>query len=106
MKPPKYPSIIAAIRPYAQWSFVGSDYSGLLWLDAELTQPTQEECDAAWPQVEYELAYREVQQERRIRYIEETDGLFFAAQRDGGDLTAWTAAVDAIKADLPYPVAP
>jgi hypothetical protein len=29
--------------------------------------------------------------------------MFFAAQRDGGDLTEWTAAVNQIKADLPYP---
>jgi hypothetical protein len=32
--------------------------------------------------------------------------MFFAAQRDGGDLTAWVAAVDQIKSDLPYPVQP
>jgi hypothetical protein len=32
--------------------------------------------------------------------------MLFAAQRDGGDLTEWRAAVDAIKAGLPYPTAP
>ena len=36
----------------------------------------------------------------------EDDGLFFAAQREGSDLTAWQAAVDQIKADLAYPEAP
>ena len=48
----------------------------------------------------------DVKAERRARYQAETDGLFFAAQRDGGDLTAWKAAVDQIKADLPYPEEP
>jgi hypothetical protein len=45
----------------------------------------------------------QVEAQRRARYQSETDGMFFAAQRDGGDLTEWQAAVNQIKADLPYP---
>jgi hypothetical protein len=100
-----YPAVLVSIRPGAQWTLNGSDYSGLIWHD-DTEPPTQGECDAAWPQVEYEREYARVATQRRFRYQAETDGLFFEAQREGGDLTVWQAAVDAIKAELPYPTAP
>jgi len=100
-----YAAVLSAIRPDAQWSLNGNDYSGLTWLD-DSPKPTKKTLEEAWPQVQYERAYAQVQAARRARYQAETDGLFFAAQREGGDLTAWQAAVDAIKADLPYPEMP
>lgn len=100
-----YPAVLNSIRPGAQWTLAGDDYAGLTWLD-DTTPPTQRECDEAWPQVEFDREYASVEAQRRARYQVECDGLFFAAQRDGGNLTAWTAAVAAVKADLPYPVAP
>jgi len=99
------PLTLASIRPGALWTLDGDDYAGLTWLD-DSEMPTQAELDAAWPQVQYEREHAAVEAARRARYQAETDGMFFAAQRDGGDLTEWTAAVDAIKADLPYPTAP
>ena len=100
-----YAAVLAAIRPGAEWSLNGNDYAGLTWLD-DSPMPTQAELDAAWPQVQYDREYAQVEAQRRARYQVETDGMFFAAQRENGDLTEWTAAVDAIKADLPYPTAP
>jgi hypothetical protein len=100
-----YAAVLMAIRPYAVWTLDGDQYEGLEWLD-DSPKPTQAECDAAWPQVQYERQYAAVEAQRRARYQAETDGMFFAAQRENGDLTEWTAAVDAIKADLPYPTAP
>jgi len=100
-----YAAVLEAIRPGARWTLNGDDYAGLTWLD-ESPKPTKKTLDDAWPQVQYQRAYAEVEAARRARYQAETDGLFFAAQRDGGDLTAWKAAVDAIKADLPYPEMP
>ena len=93
------------LRPGAVWVLAGDDYSGLTWLD-DSPKPTQAELDAAWPQVQYDNEYAQVKEARRARYQAETDGMFFAAQRDGGDLTEWEAAVAAIKADLPYPEPP
>jgi len=100
-----YAAVLAAIRPGAQWTLSGDQYEGLTWLD-DSPKPTQAELDAAWPQVQYDREHAQVEAARRARYQAETDGMFFAAQRDGGDLTEWVAAVDAIKADLPYPTAP
>jgi hypothetical protein len=101
-----YPLTLSTLVPGAKISYTGVDvtYEGITWSD-ERTQPTKAECDAAWPQIEYHMAYAAVEHHRRERYQRETDGMFFAAQRDGGDLTAWAAAVDAIKAQLPYPEA-
>jgi hypothetical protein len=97
-----YSAVLTALYPDAEWSLNGDSYDGLVW-HSEGDAPTQAELDAAWPQVEWDRAYAEVEAQRRARYQSETDGMFFAAQRDGGDLTEWTAAVAAIKADLPYP---
>lgn len=100
-----YAAVLNAIRPGALWSIVNNDYSTLDWQD-DSPKPTKKTLDDAWPQVDYERAYAAVEAARRARYQAETDGLFFAAQREGGDLTAWQAAVDQIKADLPYPEMP
>jgi len=84
---------------------VNPDYADIEWQD-DRPQPTREECEAAWPGINYQDEYARVERARRERYQEETDGLFFAAQREGSDLSAWMAAVDQVKADLPYPTPP
>jgi len=92
-------------RRYAgkAWSISNDDYDTLVWSDTS-PKPTREQLDALVADVDYEKKYEAVELERRARYQAETDGLFFAAQREGGDLAAWQQAVDAIKAELPYPV--
>ena len=102
-----YPMILTYLVPGAKIRYQGVEisYEDVEWLD-ERTQPTKAECDDAWPQFSYEMEYASVKRARRARYQEETDGMYFSAQRDGGDLTEWIAAVDAIKAELPYPLAP
>jgi hypothetical protein len=100
-----YAAVLTAIRPDAEWTLEGDEYSGLTWLD-DSPKPTKKTLDDAWPQVEYDREHARVEAARRVRYQAETDGMFFAAQRDGGDLTAWQAAVDQIKAELPYPTPP
>jgi hypothetical protein len=99
---PDYALILQAIRPSAQWTLNGDLYAGLTWLD-DSPKPTQKTLDDAWPQVQYDRDHAAVEAARRARYQVETDGLYFAAQRENGDLTGWQAAVDQIKADLPYP---
>jgi hypothetical protein len=100
-----YAAVLTAIRGDKRWTLEGDDYDGLVWLD-ESPKPTRKTLDDAWPQIEHDREVARIEQLRRARYQAETDGLFFEAQREGGDLTAWQAAVDQIKADLPYPEAP
>jgi hypothetical protein len=102
-----YVAALVHLVPNALISYTGVDvaYSDIEWLDTR-PQPTKADCDAAWPQIDYELTYASIERQRRERYQAQTDGMFFAAQRADGDLTAWAAAVDLIKAELPYPIAP
>ena len=100
-----YAAVLTAIRPGAEWSLNNNDYATLEWY-SDSPKPTKKTLDDAWPQVQYDGEHATVEAARRARYQAETDGLFFEAQREGGDLTAWKAAVDQIKADLPYPTAP
>jgi hypothetical protein len=97
-----YAAVLTAIRPNSLWSMVNNDYATLDW-QSDDPKPTKKTLDDAWPQVEHDREVARIQAERRARYAAETDGLYFEAQREGGDLTAWQAAVDQIKADLPYP---
>jgi hypothetical protein len=100
-----YAAVLVALYPDDEWTLLGDEYSGLTWL-SDTPKPTKKKLDDAWPQVEYDRAHAEIEDARRARYQAETDGLFFAAQRDGTSLDDWKAAVDAIKAELPYPEAP
>lgn len=91
-------------RRYADkaWSISNDDYDTLVWDDPS-PKPTRKQLDALVADVDYERKYEAVELERRARYQAETDGMFFAAQRDGASLTEWRKAVDVIKAELPYP---
>ena len=100
-----YAAVLTAIRPSAEWTLDGDAYEGLTWLDNS-PKPTQKTLDAAWPQVQYEREYAQVEQARRARYQSETDGMYMAAVREDLPFDDWKAAVAAIKADLPYPTPP
>ena len=39
-------SALLALKPGAQWTLSGSDYSGLEWLDSSQTQPTETEVNS------------------------------------------------------------
>ncbi len=97
-----YAAVLTAEYPGRLWSLHDNNYSTLVMLD-DGPKPTKATLDSKWSKVDYDNQYAAVEAQRRARYQTETDGMFFAAQRDGGDLTGWVAAVDAIKASLPYP---
>jgi hypothetical protein len=102
-----YALVLAYHPDYAGrlWAMTDNDYATLEMHD-DGPKPTKKSLEDRYPAVAYELEYAAVEAARRARYQAETDGLFFAAQREGGGLTAWQTAVDQIKADLPYPEAP
>ena len=102
-----YAAVLKAIRPGTLWTLDGDDYAGLTWLD-ESPKPTKKTLDDAWPQVQYDREVARIKAEREARYRDETDPMWFRFQRneDGITLDQWRAAVDQIRADLPYPEAP
>ena len=99
-----YAAVLTAIRPGAAWTLAGDDYAGLTWLD-DSPKPTKKTLDDAWPQVQYDNEHAAIEAARRARYQAETDGLYFEAMRGDGNLDAWNAAVNQIRADLPKPTA-
>jgi hypothetical protein len=97
-----YAVVLKRIRPGAQWSLNGDTFDGLTWLD-ESPAPTQEELDAAWPQVAWDAEYAAVQAARRAAYVEQADPLFFRWQRNQATEQDWLDAVAAVDAAHPYP---
>jgi hypothetical protein len=100
-----YAAVLTVIRPGAVWTLIGDSYDGLEWFD-ESPKPSQAECDAAWPQVQYDRQYAQVEQARHAAYIADADPLFFKWQRGTGTEQAWLDAVQAVKDANPYPTAP
>ena len=100
-----YPAILTANYPGTLWNMAGDDYDGLDWLDST-PKPTQAELDAAWPTVQYNQQYAQVETNRRTQYEAQSDGLFFEWQRGTNTQAAWEAAVQAVKDANPYPPNP
>lgn len=102
-----YVATLVHLVPNAKIRYKGNDnpYNEITWLD-ERTQPTQAECDAAWPQTEYEVNLSQIEGQRQSRYESEIGLSFFESVTVDTDLTEVVATVEAIKTDLPYPTAP
>jgi hypothetical protein len=97
-----YPALLTALYPGAEWSLNGDTYDGLTWL-SEGEPPTQAECDEAWPTVQFDRAYAQVERARHAAYVTDADPLFFKWQRGTGTEQAWLDAVQAVKDAHPYP---
>jgi len=100
-----YSAILTANYPTSEWTLNNNDYATLVWLSAG-TKPTQAELDAAWPTVDYNNQYAQVETNRRTQYEAQSDGLFFEWQRGTNTQAAWEAAVQAVKDANPYPPTP
>jgi hypothetical protein len=95
---------ISSLRPGAQWTWIGTEYSGLKWLDTEQTKPTVEEINAEIERLkEVELAryYQQPRQEEYPPLADLADALYWQSQGDDTKMTAYLAACDAVKAKYP-----
>jgi hypothetical protein len=86
----------------SQWVLRGEDYEGLEWL-SETPKPTEKALEALWPEVQYEVAYEQVERARAQAYRETSDPIFFQYQRGDATEAEWLAAVQAVKDSHPYP---
>ena len=102
-----YVAALVHLVPNAKIRYKGNNnpYNEIAWLD-ERPQPTQAECDAAWPQAEYEIALSQIQNQRLSRYESEIGFSFFESVTVDTDLTNLVVTIEAIKTNLPYPTAP
>lgn len=97
--------ILTIKYPGTLWNLDGDTYEGLEWLD-ESPKPTEKQLQALAADVEYEAAYKNIQAQRQQAYREESDHLFFYAERGKGQKQAWIDKVAEIDARLPYPKKP
>jgi hypothetical protein len=98
------PLILSLKYPDSEWKLAGDYYAGLTWL-SKGEPPTESELEALWPEVQYEVAYAQVEQARQIAYRETSDPIFFEYQRGDKTEAEWLAAVQAVKDAHPYPEA-
>ena len=92
---------IAALKPGAEWSLNGDDYSGLTWLDSEQTKPTETEVNSKISELDNAEPMRLLRIERDAR-ISKTDW------RASSDLTlasAWSTYRQTLR-DLPASATP
>ena len=86
-------SALIALKPGAQWTLSGFDYSGLTWLDSSQTQPTETEVNSKISSLDSAEAMRLLRIERDTR-IAKTDW------RASADLTltdAWKTYRQALR---------
>jgi hypothetical protein len=95
------PSALQSLKPRAQWTLRGNDYSGLEWLDSGQTKPTEIEVNSKISELDNAEAMRLLRVERDTR-IAKTDW------RASSDLTltdAWKTYRQALR-DLPASASP
>jgi hypothetical protein len=97
------PEALQSLKPGAQWSLAGDDYTGLDWLDEEQTQPTEEECIAEAARLQAAYDALEYQRLRAPEYPPITDYLDGIAKDDQAQIAAYIAACQAVKAKYPKP---
>ena len=92
---------LQALKPGAQWTLTGFDYSGITWLDSSQTKPTETEIYSKISELDNAEAMRLLRIERDTR-IAKTDW------RASSDLTlsdAWKTYRQALR-DLPASATP
>ena len=95
------PAALQALKPRAQWTLRGSDYSGLEWQDSSQTKPTETEINNKIVELDNSEAMRLLRVERDTR-IAKTDW------RASSDLTLsddWKTYRQALR-DLPASASP
>ena len=95
------PQALQVLKPGAEWTLRGEDYSGLEWLDSKQTKPTETEVNSKIAELDSAEAMKllRVERDRRIALTD---------WRAGSDLTlasAWSTYRQALR-DLPASASP
>jgi hypothetical protein len=95
---------VISLRPGAQWSWSGNEYSGLNWLDNEQEKPTIQEINSEIERLKQQELSKYYQQLRVQEYpplSDFADAMYWQSQGDDSKMTAYLAACEAVK--LKYP---
>ena len=92
---------LQSLKPGAEWSLSGSDYSGLEWLDSSQTKPTETEVNS-------KIASLDLAEPMRLLRLERDRRIKLTDWRASADLTladAWKTYRQALR-DLPANATP
>ena len=92
---------LSSVKPGAEWTLRGDDYSGLEWLDSDQTKPTETEINS-------KIAELDNAEPMRLLRIERDRRIALTDWRAGSDLTlasAWSTYRQALR-DLPASATP
>jgi hypothetical protein len=95
---------LASLRPNAEWTLDGNSYEGITWLDIIQTKPTEEEVLAEDARLYADFLSKEYQRQRRPEYPsmgDYLDAVYWQSQGDDTKMTAYLAAVAAVKEKYP-----
>jgi hypothetical protein len=82
------------------WSYIGTSYEGLTWLD-ESPKPTQAELDALWETTQRAINARAYIEKRKEEYPPATDYLDGVVKGDQAQIDKYIADCLAVKAKYP-----
>ena len=89
---------INSLCPGAQWHLIGTEYSGLKWLDEEKIKPTQQEIATELARLQTQYDANEYQRQRAKEYPsipDQLDTLYHSG------LDAWKAQIKTVKDKFP-----
>ena len=90
---------LSSLKPNTEWSWQGTDYSGLTWLDSS-TKPTEAELDAEVTRLQTEYDNNLYQRQRKAEYpsvVDQLDDIYH------NGIDAWKATIKATKDKYPKP---
>ena len=90
---------LISLKPNADWSWTGTEYSGLDWLDSS-TKPTEAELDAEVTKLQADYNSKEYQRKRAAEYpsiVDQLDDIYH------NGIDAWKATIKTTKDKYPKP---
>lgn len=101
---------VISLRPGAEWTWTGTEYSGLNWIDTEQAKPTVAEINTEierLKQAELSKYYQQPRQEEYPPLSDLADALYWQSQGDNAKMAEYIAKCDAVKQkypkDMPVP---
>jgi hypothetical protein len=88
---------LASIRPGAKWSWAGDNYEDIEWLDQSQSKPTEKEVNDELVCLQEAEPAKIAKQNRLTAYQNESDPLFFKAQRGEATMDEWKSKIAEIK---------
>ena len=93
------PDAMLTLVPNTEWTWEGTEYSGLNWLDSS-TKPTESEIDAEVKRLQAEYDNKEYQRKRAAEYPSVADQLDLIYH---SGIDAWKAKIKETKDKHPKP---